>query len=238
MSSSLPPTDSSGHIAAGTINYNDQQPGQPLFERNAMSPRPGGQQQHNHDPIAGHPHVEQMLNATAKHVFPEKPAPNEKETGGSKDVSKEGLPHVAHRGHAESGSRSHHSSSRRQSKAADTDDEDDEDDEDKDPDQKPLMHGTPLDELKTPMFERSRGVLDMKPAASPAVIGSGMSKLGIHDEDEETPFASPTGSSMPDVPGPRPPAAMQEDPADVQPERPPIRGMGSVSFRFSFSVPE
>jgi hypothetical protein len=42
--------------------------------------------------------------------------------------------------------------------------------EDRDPDQQPLMKGTPLDELKTPMFERpGRGMLSRNPPEDSAV---------------------------------------------------------------------
>jgi hypothetical protein len=229
MSSSQPTQSHSARDSAGSTN-DIGQPGQPLFESDATSPPPGSQRQQNHDPIAGHPHVEQMINATAKHVFPQQPGPNQRETGGSKDVSREGLPHVAHRNHPSSESQSQRPSSRRQSKAAGSDDEDNNDGEEKDPDQKPLMHGTPLDELKTPMFERSRGILDMKPAASPAAIGSGMSKISVQDQGERTPAASSSETGMGNVPTPRASATTRDNGAQMQSERPSMDRMGSVSF--------
>lgn len=65
-----------------------------------------------------HPNTEALLNAAAKHVFPDHPAPPKD----NKDVTRE-----AQRAKREN---------ERQ-------------------DQRPLMHGTPLDEMQTPMFERS-----------------------------------------------------------------------------------
>jgi len=208
------------HDEAGS-SINSHQPDQPLFD----GAPPGNQQQQEHGQYAGHAHMEQVLNATAKHVFPEQPSPNERETGGSKDVTKEGLPHVAKR--SSDPSRQARHARRRQEKIKngeddDSDIEEQDDAEERDPDQKPLMHGTPLDELKTPMFERSRGVLDMKPATSPGVIEPGMSKLAVHDEHDEHDETS--AKDVSNVPAPRQAGTQQA----TQPERPPMRGMGSV----------
>lgn len=219
MSSSYSAERSSANDSAGDP---DGRPGQPLFESNATAPPPAARRHDNPDPLSAHPHMEQMLNATAKHVFPEQPSPGPQETGGTKDVSKEGLPRVANRESQEDG-KGAGQSSRRLSRA---DESDDDDKEDKDPDQKPLMHGTPLDELKTPMFERSGGFLDRKHSSGPAIIEPGMSRLAIHEEDEETPFTAPTDTYPT---GPRSSANQRTGTGSAQLDRPPMRGMGSVS---------
>ena len=228
MSSSHPHGAAHDEVGGST---NSHPPDQPLFD----SAPPGNRQPHEHGQYAGHPHMEQVLNATAKHVFPEQPSPDESKTGGSKDVTKEGLPHVAKR--SSDPSRQARHARRRQDKIRngeddDSDIEEQDDAEERDPDQKPLMHGTPLDELKTPMFERSRGVLDMKPATSPGVIEPGMSKLAVHDEHDEHDETSPSAKDVPNVPAPRQ-AGMQQE---TQPERPPMRGMGSVRMGTSALV--
>lgn len=122
------PTSIRSH--ASTRTTDSVAPPQPPFRQAAVSPT---QSTHSNHP---HPNIEDTLNATAAHVFPEQPAPNKRSEGGEadKDVSHEGIdPHLKppvpspHEEKAEA----------------------------RDPDQTPLMKGTPLDELKTPMFERA-----------------------------------------------------------------------------------
>lgn len=113
----------------------------PPFPQTAVSPDPHSpnhhRQHHHSNPQHHHPNIETALNTTAAHVFPEHLQPGKAGQDGlekDKDVSHEGIekqfqPPVP----------SPH----------------EEKSEDRDPDQQPLMKGTPLDELKTPMFERS-----------------------------------------------------------------------------------
>jgi sterol 3beta-glucosyltransferase len=96
-----------------------------------------------------HPNTEALLNAAAKHVFPEQPAP----AVDDKDVTRESQNTKKGDGRGE--------------------------------DQRPLMYGTPLDEMQTPMFERSapsfRRGMGGRRETSETVRGVGT----VHEDDED-----------------------------------------------------
>ena len=68
-----------------------------------------------------HPHAEDVINATAQHVFPERPAPRQGE-GADKDVRRDGV--IS------------------------------ESEDDAEREEEPIIGGTPLEDIKTPMLER------------------------------------------------------------------------------------
>jgi hypothetical protein len=89
-----------------------------------------------HEAEPPHPNVEALLNTTAKHVFPAKPTPSDSDAENKKDVSKEGTANQGERAHAG-----------RQK-------------EDLEEGQNPLLVGTPLDELATPMLDKAGSKVD------------------------------------------------------------------------------
>lgn len=153
----------------------------PPFPPKGVSPIPGSS---NVARQPQHPHAEDVFNAAATHTMPDYPAPQaQSPVDGKKDVTREGIDQ-RHLGDQHRHHQAHHLSPQQRSqriaeeaekytserppkspavrdraaRKVDHEDEDsDSSQEDRDPDQQPLIKGTPLDELKTPMFERPAG---------------------------------------------------------------------------------
>jgi hypothetical protein len=133
--------------SAATASPGDEARFQPPFPPSVVETPPNATSPGTTDSTAGqppHPRIEEALNATAAHVLPEYPIPRGEDHGGVKDVSKEGIgrdnevhPHTPQPGEGKR-------------------------EEEKDPQQRPIIVGTPLDELRTPMFER--GATSLYPA--------------------------------------------------------------------------
>ena len=88
-----------------------------------------------------HPRAEAFVNATAQHVFPERPGPKQGDGDErDKDVG------VTQEGRTKG---------------------DKDEDEQEDEEQQPILIGTPLDEMKTPVFERGMSSLDMATGQEP-----------------------------------------------------------------------
>lgn len=115
-----------------------------------------------------HPNAEALFNATAQHVFPEKPAPREDE-GGKKGVIRDGL-----------------------------DGDGDLDEEGEEREEEPIMRGTPLEEMETRMLERRSLLAEYKTRGrNESGAQNGGAPLVKVPEDEEVEGLTPARSTGP-----------------------------------------
>ena len=209
------PSSSTSSATTGTVST-DNAHLHPPFPPKGVSPTPNSPSTARQ---SEHPFAEDVFNAAATHTIPEYPAPNVQSPGeGEKDVSREGIDQ-RHLGDQHHHHQTHPLSPRQRSQriaeevdkdnserppksddvvrraARKVDDEDEDSDssqEDRDPDQQPLIRGTPLDELKTPMFERpGRGMLSRNATATAGQPGL----RPAHERIDKTDVAPPAQAS-------------------------------------------
>ena len=177
-------------VSSTSSHVGDEARFQPPFPQPAVSPTSTHTPLSPRQPPPHHPHIEDAINATAAHVAPEHPAPR-REPGEGQDVSHEGIgrDNEVHSRTPQPGE-----GKRR---------------EERDPSQMPIIKGTPLDEMRTPMFERSSAFpqMDAPSTRQQGAIGSLPER---RSQEVEDPFEQSPPSS-PSTPQPRDGRAGEED---------------------------